>query len=192
MKRQCEMSRSFRASLKYKSSISILASERCQDRLEPQVREFYLNFLRSMARAALHLLSHFCCFWICRAGVLPNLGDPCHAIKVIVGLRAIISFFNWKGQEGGGQEYLVVLVSEQQQGPAALESNPGGATMPLLCQSPTQGWSFNSQWRRRRWLLPASVCNIHAIVCILIKLLDHHDHHQHQHHHCYDALACTM
>ena len=66
MKRQCEMSRSFRASLKYKSSISILASERCQDRLEPQVREFYLNFLRSMARA-LHLLSHFCCFWICRA-----------------------------------------------------------------------------------------------------------------------------
>ena len=95
------MSRSFRASLKYKSSISILASERCQDRLEPQVREFYLNFLRSMARAALHLLSHFCCFWICRAGagVLPNLGDPCHAIKVIVGLRAIISFFNWKGQK---------------------------------------------------------------------------------------------
>ena len=188
------MSRSFRASLKYKSSISILASERCQDRLEPQVREFYLNFLRSMARAALHLLSHFCCFWICRAGagVLPNLGDPCHAIKVIVGLRAIISFFNWKGQEGGGQEYLVVLVSQQQQGPGALESNPGGATMPLLGQSPTQGWSFNSQWRRRRWLLPASACTMQAIVCILIKLLDHHHHHHHQHHHCYDALACTM
>ena len=59
-----------------------------------------------------------------------NLSDPCHAIKVRSGLGAIISFSDSKGQSRSGV-YLY--------GRAALESNPGSATMPLLGQSPNQG-----------------------------------------------------
>ena len=59
-----------------------------------------------------------------------NLSDPCHAIKVRSVLGAIISFSDSKGQSRSGV-YLY--------GRAALESNPGSATMPLLGQSPNQG-----------------------------------------------------
>ena len=59
-----------------------------------------------------------------------NLSDPCHAIKVRSGLGAIISFSDSKGQSRSSV-YLY--------GRAALESNPGSATMPLLGQSPNQG-----------------------------------------------------
>ena len=59
-----------------------------------------------------------------------NLSDPCHAIKVRSVLSAIISFSDSKGQSSSSV-YLY--------GRAALESNPGSATMPLLGQSPNQG-----------------------------------------------------
>ena len=61
-----------------------------------------------------------------------NLSDPCHAIKVRSGVGAIISFSDSKGQSRSRSSVYLY-------GRAALESNPGSATMPLLGQSPNQG-----------------------------------------------------